>query len=86
MDGKELNFGQALELLKEGKKVSRKQFGPNITVMAQIPDTNSKMTLPYLYMIKAGSISEDGTSKPATLFPVSFSCESIFADDWYVIE
>lgn len=68
------DFSVALNLLKDGKKVSRLQFRDTCHVEAQYPDENSKMTKPYLYMVK-------GDDK----FPVDLSCESLFADDWYEI-
>lgn len=69
------DFSEALKLAKTGAKISRKQFRDSCYTMAQIPDENSKMTKPYLYMVK-------GDDK----FPVDLSCESLFAEDWYVLE
>ena len=46
-----MTFGQALELLKQGKKVYRKGWnGKGIWLELQIPDAHSKMTLPYIYI------------------------------------
>lgn len=70
-----LNFELALTNAKEGKKISRKAFRDTCYIMAQYPDKNSKMTKPYIYMVKGDDI-----------FPVDLSCESIFAEDWYVLE
>jgi len=69
------DFSEALKKAKGGSKVSRKQFRDSCYIMAQIPDEHSKMTKPYLYMVK-------GDDK----FPVDLSCESLFAEDWYVLE
>ena len=79
-----MNFGQALEVLKKDTDnvVSRENwYGAEAkpVVKLQVPDENSKMTEPYLYMRKfspAGNVVR---------FPLDLSCESILADDWYVV-
>lgn len=76
------DFSVALDLVKQGKKISRTQFRDTCYIMAQFPDTNSKMTKPYLYMIKKFSTGDTGG---LDFFPVDLSCESIFAEDWYEI-
>lgn len=44
------NFGWALSDLREGKSVYRKGWnGPGQYLTLQVPDENSKMTLPYVY-------------------------------------
>lgn len=70
-----VGFSEALQAVKEGKKASREAFKDTCYVMMQTPDEHSKMTKPYLYMVK-------GEDK----FPVDLSCESIFAEDWYIFE
>lgn len=70
----DLSFSEALDCVKKGDKISRLAFRDTCYIMAQIPDENSKMTKPYLYMVK-------GEDK----FPVDLSCESIFANDWYLL-
>lgn len=70
------DFGMALEALKNGKKVTREGWNnPSIWLELQRPDINSKMTLPYIYMVK-------GENK----FPCDLSCESVLAEDWKIIE
>ena len=45
-----MNFGQALEHLKQGGAVARAGWnGKGIWLELQVPDANSKMTLPYIY-------------------------------------
>jgi hypothetical protein len=47
----QLNFGQALEALKNGRRVARAGWnGKGMWLLLQIPDANSKMTLPYVYI------------------------------------
>ena len=71
-----MNFGQALELLRQGKKLARIGWNnPSIWCELQIPDEYSKMTKPYIYMVKYND-----------KFPTDLSCESILAEDWYVLD
>jgi hypothetical protein len=47
----ELNFQQALEALKNGRRVSRVWWSNNqIYLQVQTPDAHSKMTVPYIYI------------------------------------
>lgn len=73
----EMDFGQALVLLKAGKKVTREDWnrGRNIYLEIQFPDENSKMTKPYIYMTKDGD-----------RFPCDLSCESLLAYDWLLVK
>ncbi len=46
-----MDFGMALDSLKAGNKVGRTGWnGKGMWVKAQMPDENSKMSLPYIYM------------------------------------
>lgn len=46
-----MNFGDAIEMLKQGERVARKGWnGKGMWLALQVPDANSKMTLPYIYM------------------------------------
>lgn len=46
-----MNFSKALEAVKNGQKISRAGWnGKGLTVQIQRPDSNSKMSLPYLYI------------------------------------
>ncbi len=70
-----LSFGLALEALRKGLKVTRTGWGNSgIWLELQVPDEHSKMTKPYIYMVK-------GDDK----FPCDLSCESIMADDWRLV-
>lgn len=49
-----MNFGQAIEALKNKQKVARQGWnGKNMYLELQIPDSKSKMTLPYIFMFTA---------------------------------
>lgn len=75
-----MDFSKALELIKNGNKVTRagwngsKYGGLTMYVTAQFPDSGSKNTQPYLYMI----VNDIRTP----WFP---SNGDIFANDWLVI-
>lgn len=72
-----MNFGQALEAVKSGKKISRSGWnGKGQYVMIQLPDENSKMTLPYLYI----------STVWGDLVPWLSSQTDILADDWIITE
>ena len=46
-----LTFGDAIEAMRDGEKVSRKGWnGKGIHIQIQFPDENSKMTGPYIYI------------------------------------
>lgn len=46
-----MNFGEAIQALKEGKKVQRTGWnGKGMWLQLQVPDEHSKMTLPYIYI------------------------------------
>lgn len=71
-----LYFSQALEALKQGQKVSRKNWnGMGMWLALQTPDAHSKMSLPYIYMKTADD----------KLVPWLASQTDILADDWKVL-
>ena len=61
-----MDFGKALELLKQGKKVARTGWnGKGLWLELQRPDAHSKMTLPYVYMnYPKGDKYHDGCRVP----------------------
>ena len=70
------NFGQAIIALKEGKRVAREGWnGKNMWLKLQIPDENSKMQRPYIYMYPADGL----------LVPWLASQTDILATDWVVL-
>jgi len=74
-----MNFGQALALLKNGDKVSRKGWnGKGLWIELQRPDENSKMTLPYIFI----SYPEDAKVTPGARVPWLASQTDILASDW----
>lgn len=79
----EQNFGigRAVKLLHEGKALVRKGWnGKDQFLKLQIPDENSKMTEPYVYMkiVKA--------DQPQVLIPWLCSQADLLATDWHIVE
>lgn len=75
-----MNFGQALEALKAGKRVARAGWnGKGMWLVLQVPDANSKMTLPYIYIeYPAGHPAYPQGSR----VPWLASQTDALADDW----
>ena len=72
-----MNFGQAIEALKQGKKVARAGWnGKGMYLELQRPDAHSKMTLPYIYMYTA-----QGDNVPWLA-----SQTDMLSEDWVTIE
>ena len=69
------NFGWALDQLRAGRKVSRDNWnGPSQHLELQMPDENSKMTLPYIYI----------RTVQGDLVPWLASQTDMLASDWYM--
>lgn len=73
----EANFQWALGKMKDGIPMKRSGWnGTWMSVVAQRPDENSKMNVPYLYM----SVRPEG--KPHFNTPWLPSQSDLFATDW----
>ena len=71
-----MNFGPAIENLKNGHKVARSGWnGKGMWLNLQVPDEHSKMSLPYIYMFTA-----DGH-----LVPWLASQTDVLATDWNIV-
>jgi len=66
-----MNFGQALELLKEGKSVALPSWADHVSIKCQFPDAHSKMTAPYLYV-----------QSRFGLVPWKETMIELFSEDW----
>lgn len=72
-----MTFGHALEELKRGERVTRRGWnGKGMWLMAQYPDGESLMTLPYIYM----------KTVHGDLVPWLASQTDLFAEDWEFAE
>jgi len=68
-----MSFGDALEILKREHFVTREGWnGKGMYLALQVPDPDSKMTLPYIYMKTA----------QGDLVPWLASQTDILTDDW----
>jgi len=70
------DFGTALTALKNGYRLARDGWnGKGMWIELQLPDQNSKMSLPYIYMKTADD----------KLVPWLASQTDVLAEDWTVI-
>lgn len=71
-----MNFQDALSNIKGGNKVARTGWnGKDMFIRLQTPASNSKMTLPYIFMRTADQ----------QLVPWLCSQTDMLADDWEVV-
>lgn len=76
------DFGIALTQLKSGKKVQRAGWnGKGLWLELQVPDANSKMTLPYIFM----SYPSDAQNTPGARVPWLASQTDVLSEDWRVV-
>jgi len=83
------NFGQAIEALKEGRRAARQGWnGKGMYVLLQVPDENSKMNRPYIYMeCPKGSTKQFGdTNNEFDRVPWLASQTDILAEDWVILD
>ena len=81
-----MTFGWALNCLKQGKAVARKGWnGKGIYIKLQTPDVNSKMTLPYIYIVTNGLVT-DNPNAPKGTVPWLASQTDMLAEDWEIVE
>lgn len=84
-----LNIGEAIQNLRAGNAVARSGWnGKGLMLKLQVPDANSKMTLPYIYMEYPSTPASDNA--PANHInarvPWLASQTDILAEDWAVVE
>lgn len=71
-----MNFGQAIEALKQGKRVSRSGWnGKGMWLALQVPDAHSKMGHSYVYMSDVNGV----------LFPWNPNNLDVLAEDWGIV-
>lgn len=76
------SFGEAIKYLKRGFKVARQGWnGKGIYVEMQKPDEHSKMTLPYIYIVTNGLVT-DNPKAPKGVVPWIASQTDMLAEDW----
>lgn len=80
-----MDFGKALEALKEGKRVARRGWnGKGIYIAMQRPNEYSKMTLPYIYIVTNGLVT-DNPDAPKGVVPWLASQTDMLAEDWVIV-
>ncbi len=80
-----LTFGLALEALKLGHSVARKGWnGKGIFIQLQLPDNQSKMTSPYIFIDTTG-LQTDNENAPKSLVPWLASQTDMLAEDWVIL-
>lgn len=71
-----MNFGQAIEKMKAGGRVSRHGWnGRSQWIALQTPDAHSKMSLPYIYI----------STVTGHLVPWLASQSDMLAEDWFSV-
>lgn len=80
-----MDFGQVLIELKNGNRVKRKGWnGDGIFLALQVPDKNSKMTQPYIYIDTLG-LKTNNPNAPKGRVPWLASQTDMLAEDWEVV-
>ena len=80
------NFGEAIKYLKRGFKVARKGWnGKGIYLEMQKPDENSKMTLPYIYIV-TNTLVSDNPHAPRGIVPWLASQTDMLYEDWVFVD
>ena len=80
------DFGWALDHLKAGNRVSRDGWnGVGIFLELQVPDADSKMTAPYIY-IDTTNLNTTNRQAPKVIVPWLASQTDMLAEDWRMID
>ena len=85
----ERDFGWALIGLKQGHKLRRSGWnGKGLSVELQVPDANSKMTLPYIFMNYPATPASDTAPSDHINAKVPWlaSQTDMLATDWQTAE
>ena len=81
-----MNFGQAIEALKQGKRVARFGWnGKGIFIELQVPDEHSKMTSPYVFINTTG-LQTANPDAPKSIVPWLASQTDMLEEDWGIVE
>jgi len=73
-------------MLKAGCRVARRGWnGKGICLELQVPDEDSKMTQPYIYIDTTG-LQTDNPAAPKGRVPWLASQTDMLAEDWYIVD
>ncbi len=79
-----MNFGKAIEALRDGEKVNREGWnGVGIFLELQVPDEHSKMTSPYIFIDTTG-LQTTNVAAPKSCVPWLASQTDMLAEDWEI--
>lgn len=82
--GEKMDFGTALGVLKAGGKVSREGWnGKGMWLELQVPDQNSKMTMPYVYL---NYPTDPLLNTPGARVPWAPSQTDLLSGGWFIVE
>lgn len=80
--GQTFDFGTAIRYLKKGMIVARKGWnGRGIFIELQVPDANSKMSSPYIFIDTTG-LQTDNPDAPRSRVPWLASQTDMLSEDW----
>ena len=80
-----MNFGEAIQALKAGKKCARDGWNGNgIFIELQVPDEHSKMTQPYIF-IDTRNLQTKNPAAPKGRVPWLASQTDMLAEDWFEV-
>ena len=80
-----MNFGQAIDEMKNGLKMARRGWnGKGIFIAIQNPDGNSKMSSPYIYIDTTG-LKTENKDAPKSRVPWLASQTDMLSEDWVVL-
>jgi len=86
MENLTFDFGTAITIMKKGKKVAREGWnGKGIFIELQVPDENSKMTSPYIFIDTTG-LQTDNPEAPKSRVPWLASQTDMLSNDWFVVD
>jgi hypothetical protein len=81
-----MDFGSAIEALKNGRKAARDGWnGRGIFIELQVPDARSKMSSPYIYIDTTG-LQTENEAAPKSLVPWLASQTDMLSDDWHIVQ
>lgn len=82
LEQRQFGFGEAIDHLKNGLKLARTGWnGAGLWLELQVPDANSKMTLPYIYI----NYPPDAKITPNCKVPWLASQTDMLANDWRIV-
>ena len=73
--GEPMCFSEALKALKMGNKVTNVGWDKGVWIELQLPDKNSRMTMPYIYI----------HTTAGALVPWTASQADLLSEGWWIV-